>query len=88
MLAGLHGAHAIRFDLTVNYREGLCIDRIERQEVTTDAERKVGYKKYLFRIFLHNHIVPISLEASGFTQLLIKPPTLSDSQSLERKRTQ
>jgi hypothetical protein len=78
-----HGAHKVRFDVTLNFKQSLDIERVDRDEITNDAERKAGYRKWLFQIHFHDQTNPISLEASGFTQVLTKAPILSDSLLLE-----
>lgn len=77
-----HGAHNAKIDVLLNYKQSLDIDRIEREETSSDAEKKAEYTKYRFTIHFHNQISTISLEANGFSQVLTSAPILIDRQSI------
>jgi len=78
-----HGAHNAKIDVVLNYKQSLDIDRIERQDISSDAEKKAGYTRYLFSIHFHQQINGITLEACGFTQSLTRAPILMDRQSFD-----
>ena len=78
-----HGAHNAQITVLLNYRQNLDIDRIEREDISSDAEKKAGYTKYMFSIYFHYQKNPITLEANGFTQSLISAPILMDRQSFD-----
>ena len=78
-----HGAHNAKIDVVLTYRQHLDIDRIEREEISSGAEKKAGYTKYLFTIYFHNQINAITLEANGFTQSLTGVPILMNHQSFD-----
>jgi len=78
-----HGAHNANIAVLLNYRQNLDIDRIEREDISSEAEKKVGCTKYMFSIYFHSQNNPITLEANGFTQSLTSVPILMDRQSFD-----
>ena len=82
-LLTFHGADKAKLNLTLYSKQNLEIDRIEWEDITPEPERKAGYRKWLFRIYLHFQSDPITLEAYGFTQVLTKEPVVQNSPRLE-----
>ncbi len=67
-----HLVSKCHIDLGMAYREQLQIDRIDREDCTTGAERKAGLVNYRWTIFLQSlsgHENRITFESAGFTQL-------------------
>ncbi len=77
-----HSANNVRFDMTMNYKQDLDINRVERVELTTASERDAGYRRWRFEIYFHGQVSPVSLEATGYTQILRAAPRLQDGQAL------
>ena len=74
----------LRFNFCLSYKENIPIHGIERKEITTEAEKKAGVRKWRFYIHLHNgQQDSITFEAMGFTQELRKPPVIPQHQWLE-----
>ena len=78
-----HSAHKMHIDLVVNFKQDLDINRIDREELTTEGEKKVGYRRWLFQIHFHDQKNPIMLEATGFTQETLATPCISRHQCIE-----
>jgi hypothetical protein len=81
-----HGADKIRIDLGLCYKEMLEIDGIDREDISTVADRQANCHRFRYTIRLHsfsgagNKIV---VESAGFDQKLTKPPVLQDWPWLE-----
>ena len=81
-------ARNILIEARLNYREPPTIDRIEREDISTAAEQKIGCRPYRWTIFLQSSSTAnnrIVLESAAFEQKLRKSPTTQDSQWLEIK---
>ena len=79
-------AAKIVIEAALGYREHLTIDRIEREEISTEAQRRLDYRVFRWTIFLQSLDRPnsrIVLESPGFLQELMKPPVVQDSQWLD-----
>ena len=83
-----HEVDKVVFDVKLAYKEDLAIDFIDRQEITTDAQRNVGDKLYRWKISLHSsqHDNVIVFESSRFTQELRREPIRSDDYRLNEKQ--
>ncbi|MSP38146.1 MAG: hypothetical protein EXR70_06615 [Deltaproteobacteria bacterium] len=85
-----HDVDKVVFDVKLNYKENLEINFIDRQDISTDAQRNVGYKLYRWKISLHSqssqHENVIVFESSGFTQELRRDPIRSDYYRLDEEQ--
>lgn len=77
-----HDVDKLVFDVKLAYKENLVIDFIDRQEITTDAQRNAGYLVYRWKIRLHSHSSEhenvIVFESPRFTQELRREPIRTD----------
>ncbi len=65
----------LTLNFSVPYKQHMMIYEIERQDVSTESERRVGYRKWNYHIHLqHNQTDSITFVATGLTQRLTKEP--------------
>jgi hypothetical protein len=81
-----HDVNALKFNFALSYKESIRINKVDREEITTEPERKSGLRKWRFRIHLHHEQQDaVTFEALGFTQELVKKPVVSERPWLEDK---
>jgi hypothetical protein len=79
-------AGPIQVNLDLAFKEDMIIDGIEREEVVTVAEKRVGFTKQRYSIHLHNSSGAknvITFEGGGFVQELHGKARLQSGQWLE-----
>jgi hypothetical protein len=79
-----HGVNDLKFNFNLSYKQSIQINGVDREEITTEPERKAGLRKWRFRIHLHHDQADaVTFEAMGFTQELTKDPVVPERQWLE-----
>jgi hypothetical protein len=76
----------IRVNLDLAFKEDMIIDRIERENVATVAEKRAGFTKQRYSIHLHTNSGAenvITFEGGGFVQELYGKVRLQSGQWLE-----
>jgi hypothetical protein len=76
----------LHIDVRRDYKEALEIDHVEREEITSDAQRGAGIKVWKWKITLRSLSTEkshITFEATGFKQILSKPAVRIRQQNLD-----
>lgn len=80
------GVDKLSIDVRLSHKESLIIDRIKREEITTEPEQKAGLRRYAWTISVHSSFEKqsqITFESPGYRQVLRRPPVIADQQGLD-----